>query len=180
MFSKIISSPLVKSSIRYGAIAGVLCMVFLITFYFMGKSPFLVDPYLDFRVLLFSILIFFCLKEVRDFYQGGILFMWQGMTGGLIFLSAAGIVAAVGILIFGALQPALLTDYISEFGAQIRSYPDDIVKKIGKDVLERNLNALSSTNMGNVAWMYVKQTFIIGLFITVIISVILRRQPKPE
>ncbi len=146
----------------------------------MGKSPLLINPYMDFRILLFAVLIFFCLKEIRDFYQGGVLPMWQGVGSSLFFLVVTSIIAAIGILIFGALQPAFLANYISELTLQIQGLPEETVKQIGKDVLESNLKALPATNIGDLAGLYMWQSFVMGFFISVIISVILRRQPKPE
>ncbi len=178
MFNKIISSPIVKVPARYGAIAGVLCVIFLITLFYMGKSPFLINPYMDFRVILFAILIFFALKEERDFYKGGFLEMWEGMASGLVFLVIAAIIGAIGILIFGAIQPAFFSNFIAEATAQIQNYPDETVKQIGKDVLERSLSELRGYTTSDLASRYTGQTFIIGFFITIIISVILRRQPK--
>ena len=180
MFNKIISSPIVKVAARYGAVSGGLCIIFLITLFYMGKSPFLINPYMDFRVILFGVLLFFALKEVRDFYKGGFMEMWEGMATGLVFLVTTAIIAAIGILIFGAIQPALLANYISEASAQIQNYPEETVKQIGKEVLDRSLKELPGYTTSELASRYTSQTFIIGFFITVIISVILRRQPKPE
>jgi len=180
MFNKVISSPLVKVPARYGAIAGLLCIICLITLFYIGKSPFLIDPYKDFRIPLFGVLIFFCIKEIRDFYTGGMLKMWEGMSAGMLFLAVTAIVAAIGILIFGTIKPAFVTDYIAEFTEQIRGLDESSVKQIGKDTLESSLKALPGTTIGDLASLYVWQTFVTGFFISVIISVILRRQPKPE
>ena len=84
MLSKIFRSPLVRVCARYGIIAGVLCILILISLFYMGKHPFLVNPFLDFRVPLFGVLIFFALKELRDYYQDGVLFFWQGTAGSLV------------------------------------------------------------------------------------------------
>src|SRR3954466_446735 len=121
MFGKILNAPLVRVCARYGSIAGALCMLFLISLFYMGKHPFLVNPFLDFRVPLFSVLIFFALKEVRDYYQEGILFFWQGTGGSLILVAVSSLVAAAGILIFGGIQPLFLADYVSEFTRQIQN-----------------------------------------------------------
>lgn len=174
------TTSLMKVSLRYGAIAGVMCIGLVLSLFYMGKHPFLVNPFLDFRVFVFSVLLFFSLKEVRDFYQDGILHFWQGMGGCILFLSASAAVSASGILVFGSLQPAFVSDYITQFTDQIRNLPDETVQRIGKDVIERNLLALPGTNIRNLASLYAWQTFQIGLFISIIISVILRRQPKPQ
>ncbi len=180
MIRKIVTSPLVKVSVRYGAIAGLLCTGLVITLFYMGQHPFLINPFLDFRVLVFPVLLFFALKELRDFYQDGVLYFWQGTAGSVLFLGIVAGVAATGILIFGSFEPAFLQDYVMQFTKQILSLPPETVQQIGKEVIERNLKALPATSLSNLASLYAWQTFQIGLFISVIISVILRRQPKPQ
>lgn len=152
----------------------------VISLYYMGKHPFLINPVMDFRVPIFAVLLFFCLKEVRDFFQGGVLYFWQGTAGSFFFLAAASIVATGGIYAFGTWQPSFLTDYINEFTKQIRDLPPETVERIGKSVVEENLKALPATTMGSLAVLYAWQSMVIGFFISVIISVILRRQPKSE
>lgn len=180
MPSKLFGSPLIGVCARYGSIAGLLCGVFLISIFYMGKHPFLINPFFDFRVPVFAILLFFALKEVRDYHQDGVLSFSQGMAGNLFFLGTSAIMATLAILIFGTLNPAFLSEYISQFTKQIRNLPPEIVGQIGKEVLERNLDALPSTTLRNLAGLYAWQSFVIGFFISVIISVILRRQPKIE
>jgi hypothetical protein len=177
MLSKILKAPLVTVCARYGAIAGALCILFLISLFYMGKHPFLVNPFLDFRVPLFGVLIFFALKELRDYYQNGILFFWQGTGGSLIFVAICSSIAAIGIVIFGAIQPLFLADYIAEFTKQINNLPPETVDQIGKDVVALNLKKLPTTTIGDLAGLYIWQSFIMSFFISVIISVILRRQP---
>ncbi|HWA35798.1 MAG TPA: DUF4199 domain-containing protein [Cyclobacteriaceae bacterium] len=177
MLNKIFRAPLVRVCARYGAIAGGLCMLFLVSLFYMGKHPFLVNPFLDFRVPLFAVLIFFALKEVRDYYQEGVLFFWQGTGGSLIFVAVCSVIAAAGIMLFGALQPLFLADYVTEFTRQIENLPPETVEQIGKDVVAMNLEKLPTTTIRDLAGLYVWQSFIMSFFISVIISVILRRQP---
>ena len=180
MLRRFFLSPVVKVSARYGAIAGVLCIGLVISLFYMDKHPVLVNPFLDFRVFVFSVLLYFSLKEIRDFYQDGLLHFWQGMGGSLLFLAASALISSSGILLFGSWQPAFVSDYVMQFTQQIQNLPPETVERIGKDVIERNLKALPETTLGNLASLYAWQTFQIGFFISIIISVILRRQPKPE
>lgn len=180
MFNKIFKSPLVRVCARYGTIAGAACMLFLVSLFYMEKHPFLLNPFVDYRVPLFAVLIFFSLKEVRDYYQGGILHFWQGTGGSIILVAVCSLIAALGIMIFGSIQPRFLTDYINEFSKQIQNLPAETVKQIGKDVVEENLKKLPTTTISALARLYVWQSFVMGFFISVIISVILRRQPSNQ
>jgi hypothetical protein len=71
---------LAKVFARYGAIAALLGLIFLIILYYIGRHPFLFPIYFDFRILLMGVFIFFAMKEYRDFYKGGILYFWEGIS----------------------------------------------------------------------------------------------------
>ena len=178
MFKLLGDSPVIKVNARYGAIAGALCIVFIVSSFYMGKHPFLISPFTDFRVFLFAVLLFFSLKEMRDYYLGGSMFFWQGTAGSLFFLASCSAVSAAGIFVFGAVKPQFLSSYVEQFTEQIRNLSTEGTEQIGKEVLEQSLRDLPSTTIGGLAGTYVWQSFVIGFFISVIISVILRQQPK--
>ena len=77
--------PIFRIPLRYGAIAGALGAILLIGLFYMGKHPFLIEIYLDFRIFIFGVFIFFTLKELRDYVYGGILYFWQGIIASFIF-----------------------------------------------------------------------------------------------
>ena len=170
---------LLKVSLRYGIAAGVLAFVLLIVMYYVGQHPLLISPFLDFRVLLFGIFIFFTLKEFRDYFQAGELHLWQGMLGGIIVIFVATTLASALMYLFGTLQEEFLNSYIIQITAYVKSFPKEDIDRIGKDIYERNLKALPTTNMSALAITYFMQGLIIGFFVNIILSVSLRRQPKP-
>ncbi len=172
-------SPLVKIPVKFGVIAGILGAVIDIVLYYLGKHPFLFPVYYDFRVVLFCVFMFFTLKEYRDFYKGGILYFWEGSISSFIFAVVFTLVAILLMVIFGTFKPDFLSTYISLSIQQIKSIPPEIVAQIGKGVYQRNLEILPTTTLGDMMMLYAMQSFIIGLFISIILSVILRRQPKP-
>jgi hypothetical protein len=65
-----------------------------------------------------------------------------------------------------------MTDYL-------KTFPKEDIERIGKDVYERNLNDLPETNIRKLVETYFAQGIAIGFFVNIILSVILRRQPKP-
>ncbi|MFT3733435.1 MAG: hypothetical protein QM776_00060 [Rhodocyclaceae bacterium] len=54
----------------------------------------------------------------------------------------------------------------------------EVVEGIGKENIERNLEALKATNSLELARNYFSQSYFLSFFLTIILSVILRRQPK--
>jgi hypothetical protein len=170
--------PLVKVPLKYGVIAGLLGTALLIGVYYMGRHPFLIPVYADYRVMLLGVFVFFTLKEIRDFHQGGELYFSQGVVSAFILVAAFALIASVGVGIFAAFNEGFLSEYIKESMVLLKSMPDDVVQKIGKDTYQRNLELLPSTNGFDLAKLYFVQSFIIGFFVSIILSVILRRQPK--
>jgi hypothetical protein len=177
---KFTESPLVKISMRNGLIAGLLGFVLLLALYFMGKHPFLFPVFFDFRIFLFGIFLVITLREVRDIHQEGILFFWQGMISSLLFTIIFALVTAILIWSYVLINPNFLSNYITTALEQIKSIPADAIEQIGKETYERNLKALPSTNGYDLAFHYFWQSFVISFFVSIIISVILRRQPKND
>lgn len=169
-------SPLARISARNGVIAGLLGFVLLLGLYFMGKHPFLFPIYFDFRLFLFGIFLVITLREIRD-NQEGILFFWQGMIACFLFTILFAAISSGLIGVYAWLNPAFLQNYITTAIEQMKSIPEEAIKQIGKDVYESNLKALPATNGLDMSFHYLWQSFIISFFLSIIISVILRRQP---
>lgn len=172
--------PLVRIPLKYGIFGGVLSLAFVVTFYYLGKHPFLIPPFFDIRVFLIAIFLFFSLREVRDYFFEGIFYFWQGMAGSLVYLSCMALIAALGLLAFGNYEPGFVSIYIEQGMAQIKSIPLESIEQIGQRAVDEVLESLPKTTLAQMAIKYTSQTFAIGFFITIIISVILRRQPKPQ
>ncbi|MEJ7646296.1 MAG: DUF4199 domain-containing protein [Chryseolinea sp.] len=171
-------NKLFRISLRYGLAGGVLAFVLLVIMYYSGRHPLVVSPFLDFRILLFGIFIFFALKEFRDYDQDGVLYFAQAMLGGLAVIFTLSALASVLLLIFGYIEGDFVKDYVVKVTEYIRSFSEEDKARIGKDIYDRNLAALPATNISTLAFTYFIHGLVIGFFVNIILSVILRRQPK--
>ena len=170
--------PLVNVSLRYGVLAAVIGAGMLIGLYYMNRHPFLIPVYIDFRIILFGVFIFFTLREIRDYYQNGTLYFWQGFTASFLFTLTYAVLSALVVALFAVAVPSFLTDYVTLSVDQLKSLPAEVVDSIGKEVYERNLEMLPQTTARDLAFLYFLQSFLISLFLSIILSVILRRQPQ--
>lgn len=170
--------PIVRIPKFYGLIGAALGFVLLIILYYIGRHPFLIIPLFDFRVALFAVFMYFILKELRDYYFAGLLFFWQGMIACGIFVLTYGIVASALVWIFGINVPQFVIQYIELATNQVLTYPKDTIDQIGKEVYQQALADLKKTTAFNLASLYLRQCVMIGFFVSIILSVILRRQPK--
>ncbi|MDL5050148.1 DUF4199 domain-containing protein [Oscillatoria amoena NRMC-F 0135] len=171
---------LARVCIRWGAIASILAISLMITMYYLGRHPLMIAPFLDFRILLYAIFIFFALREFRDYHQQGALYFWQGMIGSFILVGVAGILSATLFWWFGTLETEFIPSYVSQMTEYLKNFSGEDIQRIGKEVFESNLQSLPSTNMAQLASLYLAQSFVIGLFVSIILSVILRKQPKTD
>lgn len=175
-------SALLRVSIRNGLIAGLLSAVVLVVLYYIGRHPFLIAPFFDFRILLFGVFIFFSLKEFRDFHQDGLLYFWQGLFGSFIVVVVASSIAGLGLWIFGTLELDFVPDYVREMTAYLQKFTDEDLERarIGKETYERNLAELPATNITTLVITHFAQGMMIGFFISLILSVILRKTNQPH
>jgi len=171
---------LLRISLRYGTVGGILAFVLLLVMYYLGRHPLITSPFLDFRILLFGIFIFFTLKEFRDYEQEGVLYFSQAMIGGFVVSAIATTITTILLQIFGTLVPEFVTTYISQVTAYVNSFSKEDIERIGKELYDRNLASLPSTNISELTITYFVHGFVIGFFVNIILSVILRRQPKNE
>ena len=171
-------SPLVRVMVRYGLISGAMSILASLVFFYIGKHPFWIFPFFDPRVLLIAIFLVFGLKEVRDYFYGGILYFWQGLGGSLVMLVVMSVVGYFGIWIFATLEPDFLTEYIRQGLEQINNIPAENADEIGKSAIEEVRKTIHDTTVGWMAKRYAIQTYLFGFFIAVIISVVLRRHPS--
>ncbi len=176
--SETMLNQLARVTIRWGAIASMLAVSLLITMYYLGRHPLMIAPFLDFRIVLYGIFIFFSLREFRDYHQQGALYFWQGIVGSFILVTVAGTLSALLLWLFGTLETDFVPLYVRQMTEYLNNFQAEDIERIGKDVFESNLKSLPSTNMAQLASLYLAQSFVIGLFVSIILSVILRKQPK--
>src|SRR5688500_15218813 len=139
-------NPLVKVPLRYGVLAGIIGSGLLVALNYMGRHPFLIPVYLDFRIFLFGVFIFFALRELRDYCQQGVLYFWQGFIASFLFTVCYAIISSAFIVVFIYLVPEFLTNYVRLQTEQLESLSPEVIESIGKEVYERNLELLPSTN----------------------------------
>lgn len=169
---------LLRVSARYGLLAGLVGSLLLLGLYYIGRHPFLIPVFMDFRIILFAFFIFFTLRELRDYHYGGVLFFWQGIIAAFAFTVCYAALSALALLAFMHFAPEFLTEYISLSVEQLRSLPPQVVERIGEEVYQRNIEMLPATDASDLSFLYFTQSLMISLFISIILSVVLRRQPK--
>lgn len=170
---------IIRVPVKYAFFGGIFALsVLLIIFYFGDTHPQLLPIFLDFRILLFGVFIFFSIKEFKDVENGGILHFWQGMAVGIICYVGIAWLASLGLVGLGKLDPGYVQGYINEMSTILSENESAVIEKVGEEAYNAQMEALPSTTIFALAFDYFLKSMFIGLFLTIIISVILRKQPK--
>jgi hypothetical protein len=175
-----VKNPLIRVPFRYGLVGGVIGSIVIAGLYLMGRHPFLLPVVFDFRIILYGVFIFFSLKELRDYYLQGMLFFWQGMIGSYVFITTSALIGSIFTWSFSKWNANFLLSYIEKLQAELISYREEIVTSVGVEAYNRQLKLLPLTSPLNLATDYFLKSMIIGLFLAIIITAILRKQPKTQ
>jgi len=168
---------LIKFALRHALAGSAVGFLVLVMLYLLGRHPFLIPVIFDFRWLLLSCLLFLALRSFRDSRQG-ILFFWQGMAGGFFLHLFYGMAVSIAILLFGIFQPDFVNSYVNALTLQFQKNEKVIIERVGSEVFHQQLAKLPHTAAFDLASDYFLKSMLIGLFLSLIFSVILRKQPK--
>ena len=94
-----------------------------------------------------------------------------------VLLIVMAIITYLGIWVLGSLDSGFVSEYIQTGFEQISNLSPDAEKQIGGPAIEEMRKILPETTVGWMARRYALQTFVFGTFISIIISIIIRRQP---
>lgn len=170
-------NPLFLVPFKFGFVGALLNILALIVLFYLGRHPLLLNPILDARVPLYALLIFMSLKVYKDQYSGGILHFWQGMIMGMIAYILMASVVSLFIYVFSAIESThFLSEYIRIAIGQLEANKALFIENIGKQTYIDTLTSLPDTKPIHLAVDYLLKSTPIGLFLTIILSVIMRRK----
>jgi hypothetical protein len=170
-------NPFLSISFRYGGIAVILSIILFLVLYYGGQNPLLIPAFLDFRILLFPIFLVFSLRDYKENHNGGILHFWQGFSIGVSVILVIAIFMALFILVFGSwVEPHFVANFVQSSIDQIESAREKITSAIGEEELTTVLEILPSTTLYDLALDYFLKSLPYGIFLTIIISLILRKK----
>ena len=170
-------NPLLQVPFKYGFIGSLLIVLGLLALFYLGRHPLLLNPILDTRILIYALIIFISFKVFKDQYNGGIMHFWQGMAMGMIAYLVMALGAALFIYIISAISSTnFLAEYIRIATGQLVTNKDLFIETIGEKTYIETLAQLPNTQPVHLAVDYLLKSMPIGLFLTIILSVLQRRK----
>ena len=177
------ASPLLKIPIKFGVFAALLSIAVILVMYFSGKHPLLLPPYLDSRILIFLIFIYFAIREYKDNFNGGLLHFWEGMILGIVLYVFAGLMGGLFIYTFSRFQPEFVGLYISQATEAVTIAREQLINgqqavTMTQEEFEGHLASLKETTASILAVDYFIKTCIVGFFIPLFYSVVFRKTDR--
>lgn len=172
-------NPLLLVPFKYGFIGSLMIILGLIVLFYLGRHPLLLNPILDARIPIYALITFISFKVFRDQYNGGIMHFWQGMAIGLIAYMVMTLGAALFIFIFSGIgNTHFLEEFIRIKSEQLIANKEAYIAAygVGEEAYNYAIEGLPLTQASDLALHYIRQSIPIGLFLTIILSVLLRRK----
>ncbi len=170
-------NQLIRVPVRYGVIGAVLHMaLFLILYFITTMNPLIVSKKLDSGFILLPIFIFFSIKEFKDYKNNRQLRFWQGMTIGFITY----LLIAIGSALFTYVMlefvdAGLMQEYIQDRLQMMAESKESFVEQLGVTVYDKTIIDIRQITAYIIAFDELLKKLLIGMFFTIIISIILRK-----
>ncbi len=168
-----------KTIIRYGLISSVVLIVlFLIEWAIFNNKNYAAQEVMGYASMIIAMLfVFFGIKHYRDKENGGLLSFGQGMkVGVLIVLIPALVYGLFDVLYILVLNPGFMNDYFNYYLAEMQKTMTAQEFEKARASMESQ-KAMFSKPVVNFMVMFLT-VFVIGMIVTVISSLILRRRAR--
>lgn len=166
--------------VKFGIVAGILNVILMIILFYSGKHPALLPPYLDSRILVFIIFMYFTLKEYRNYHNEGFLHMWEGLILGFFVYTIVGIIGFLSIIILDMAGTGFINQYITLATEGLMNMREELINgpqaiKMTEMEFDTHITTLKSTTALQLGFDYFIKSILIGFFIPIIYTVFLRK-----
>ena len=160
----------------WGIIGGLVSLVILIILFSGSAEP--ISVYKIFDFIITPIILIAALWNFRK-YKDHQLRFWQGLLVGAQLTILYAFLSALFFLILLTFYPEVVTAFIDERMLELNERKDLIFENMGEEEgmrqFENTMQGIKSINIWNLAADDFLKKTLFGLFLTIIISVILRK-----
>jgi len=171
-----VKKALITTALKYGLAGGILIITPFLLLLKMDQKPLVNLNTLILEGMLMFIFIYFGAREFRDKKNDGILKFWQGMTSGFIIYV---VMASVFVLFLWTYINILNPDFISNYKVEALEYLRDSIEKINdpeeKELLSQQMSTIEETTNADLILDSLVKKIVLGLVLTPICTVFLRR-----
>ncbi len=171
--------PLVSVPLKFGITGSIMIIVMFVVFYFSSENPLGEISTFDFFIL--PIFLFLAIKEYRDTYNAKLMEFWQGMTVGFGTYISIAIITSLFILLFvSVINPDILDTYVASRIDILVEGKEGMIADIGEQAYLESLSEVKLVSLADVVLDNFLKKLMLGLFLTIAVSVIMKRKPKPD
>jgi hypothetical protein len=165
-----------RSAYKFGTLGGVLSIVAFLILSFFYPDP--TNLTLLFGYIICPIAIFLSIKFFKEDQNAGFLSFSEGMTVGFVTYILIALISTIGIWVILMISPEtfeLIT--LAKFQV-LENGKETIVGQVGQNSYDATYESLKEMTKLDVALNDGIWKIIPGLFFTIIISIILRKNPN--
>lgn len=165
-----------SSAYKFGGIAGVLSILAFIFLSFLYPDP--TNLNLVFGYVMTPIAIFLAIKFFKEYSNAGFLSFAEGMSVGFVTYMLEALLSLGGIWLVLMIHPNLFERIKDSKLAVLQNSEDSIVSQVGESSFDMTLESIRNMVSWDIALNDALWKIIPGLFFTIIISIILRKNPN--
>ncbi len=165
-----------KTAYQFGSLGGILSVLAFITLSFFYLDP--TNLTLLFGYVITPIAIFLALKFFKEYANSGYLSFSEGMSVGFVTYILIASISTLGILIFLVVSPDLFEQIKLSKLEVLAKGKETILSQVGESSFEATVASIQEMTKLDVAINDGLWKIIPGLFFTIIISIILRKNPN--
>lgn len=165
-----------KTAYQFGALGGILSVIAFFILSFFYEDP--TNLTLLFGYVISPISIFLAIKFFKEYSNNGYLSFAEGMSVGFVAYVLIALVSAFGIWVILSISPELFEQIkLSKFDV-LEKGKETIISQVGENSFEATVASIKEMSKLDVAVNDGLWKIIPGLFFSIIISIILRKNPN--
>ncbi|SFB61600.1 DUF4199 domain-containing protein [Algoriphagus aquimarinus] len=165
-----------SSAYKFGGIAGALSIIAFLTLSFFYPDP--TNLNLVFGYVITPVAIFLAIKFFKEYSNTGYLSFAEGMSVGFVAYMLEAIISLVGIWLILLIHPDLFDQVKLSKLSVLANSKESIVAQVGENSFDMTLESIKNMIPWDIALNDALWKIIPGLFFTIIISIILRKNPN--
>jgi hypothetical protein len=161
---------------KFGALGGILSVVSFYCLSYLNPDP--TNLNLVFGYFLIPVSVFLSVKFFKDYSNSGFLSFAEGMTIGFVTYSIIGLLSILGIWLILKLSPDLFEVIKAQKIDLLSENKEIIISQVGENSFEATQKSIQALSPWNIALNDGLWKIIPGMFFSIIISIILRKNPN--
>lgn len=165
-----------STAYKFGGFAGALSILSFISLSFLYPDP--TNLNLVFGYVITPIAIFLAIKFFKEYSNSGYLSFSEGMSVGFVAYMLEAIISLGGLWLILIIRPGLFNQVRASKLNVLANNKEDIVAQVGENSFDLTLESIKNMVPWDIALNDALWKIIPGLFFTIIISIILRKNPN--